>query len=296
MRIVVASGKGGTGKTLVATGLALVAAQRGSAVLIDADVEAPNAGLFLHPAYFGRQDVVMLAPVVDAASCTHCGRCAEVCAFHAIASLPDRTLVFEEMCHGCGSCMLNCPTGAISERPHSIGVIHAGQAGSILFAEGELQVGEAMATPIIHALGRFAEQERYTEREWLIVDSPPGTACPVIETLRLADVALLVTEPTPFGLHDLQLAVNLARDVLGKPVGVVLNKDDGLDRSVEDYCQAENLPILLRIPYRREIAESYSRGQPLLATLPEYEEAFSALLADTAALGQPVAARPGGGK
>ncbi|MFO7698369.1 MAG: ATP-binding protein [Anaerolineae bacterium] len=295
IRIVVASGKGGTGKTLVATALALVAAQRGSAALIDADVEAPNAGLFIHPVYCQRQDVEMLAPVVDADLCTHCGRCAEVCAFHAIASLPDRTLVFEEMCHGCGSCMLNCPAGAISEMPHPIGVIHAGQAGPVPFAEGELQVGEAMATPIIHQLGRFAEQERYTERDWLIVDSPPGTACPVIETLRLADVALLVTEPTPFGLHDLRLAVNLARDVLGVPVGVVLNKDDGLDRSVEDYCQGENLPVLLRIPYRREIAESYSRGQSLLASLPEYTGAFGALLDQAAALCRPVMATQGGG-
>lgn len=294
MRVVVASGKGGTGKTLVATGLALVASELAPTALIDADVEAPNSGLFLHPSFHHRQPVEVLIPVIDESLCTHCGRCAEVCAYNAIASLPDRTLVFEEMCHGCGSCTLNCPSGAISEVPHAIGVIHAGQAGTVAFAEGELQIGEAMATPIIHGLSRHAEAEGWAERQWFIIDSPPGTACPVIETLREADVALLVTEPTPFGLHDLRLAVNLARDVLHVPVGIVLNKDDGLDPSVEEYCEAEGLPILMRIPYRREIAESYSQGRPLVVALPEYRDDFQALLKKAAALRKPVAAASGG--
>lgn len=294
MRIVVASGKGGTGKTLVATGLALVASELAPTALIDADVEAPNSGLFLHPSFHHRESVEVLIPVVDETLCTHCGRCAEVCAFNAIASLPDRTLVFQEMCHGCGSCTLNCPEGAISEVPHAIGVIHAGQAGTVAFAEGELQIGEAMATPIIHALSRYAETEGWAEREWFIVDSPPGTACPVIETLREADIALLVTEPTPFGLHDLRLAVNLAHDVLQVPVGIVLNKDDGLDASVEEYCEEEGLPILMRIPYRREIAASYSQGRPLVVALPEYREGFQTLLSRAAALRKPVAAASGG--
>ncbi len=283
-RIAVASGKGGTGKTLVATSLAQVAAELAPVALIDADVEAANAGLLLRANYHARREVEMLVPMVDQDRCTHCGRCAEVCAFSAMASLPDRTLVFVEMCHGCGSCALNCPAGAISEVSHRIGVIHAGQAGTISLADGELEIGEAMATPIIHALSQYADREGYSERRWLIVDAPPGTACPVIEALREADVALLVTEPTPFGLHDLRLAVQVARDVLGKPTGVVLNKDDGQDRTVEDYCLAEGLPILMRIPYRREIAEAYARGRSLVVALPEYRPAFRRLLEEADAL------------
>jgi len=283
-QIVVASGKGGTGKTLVATALARVASARAATVLIDADVEAPNAAIFIRPTFGHARNVETLHPVVDAERCTHCGRCAEVCAFNAIASLPDRTLVFPEMCHGCGSCTLNCPAGAIHEEPHPIGRIEWGRAGALECAQGELQVGEAMATPIIGALHRHAVEAGWHARPFMIIDSPPGTACPVIETLRPADVALLITEPTPFGLHDLRLAVNLARDVLKKPVGVILNKDDGLDPAVDRYCQEEALPILMRLPYRREIAEAYSSGRPLLEALPEYRGAFEDLLERAAAM------------
>jgi MinD superfamily P-loop ATPase len=294
MRIVVASGKGGTGKTLVATSLALVARELGRVALLDADVEAPNVALFLNPELDQRRVVELPVPVVDMARCTHCGRCGEVCQFHAIASLPNTTLVFGELCHGCGSCVLNCPAEAIHEAPRTIGWIEAGQANglgagqALDIAQGTLQVGEALATPLIRALKRFAVEAGWEDgrsgNSWLIVDAPPSTACPVIEALRGADVALLVTEPTPFGLHDLRMAVEVARDALDLPVVIVLNKDaaGGCDRrhsaAVEDYCHAECLPILMRIPLRREIAVSYSTGVPLVRAMPEYRDRFLALL------------------
>lgn len=277
-RVVVASGKGGTGKTLVATSLALMAADLGSAALLDADVEAPNAALFLEPEVTSEVEVQQLTPVVDASRCIHCGRCAEVCAFHAIAALPQQTLVFPELCHGCGSCALVCPAEAIQESPHHLGVIEMGRAGEIAFAQGRLEIGEAMATPLIRALGKQARQAGWLQRDWVIVDAPPGIACPVIEALRGADVTLLVTEPTPFGLHDLRLAVEVARDVLRLPVAVALNKDGDGAEEVEDYCHAENLPLLLRIPYRREIAVAYSVGEPLLRARPEFAAPFEQLL------------------
>ena len=292
MRIAVASGKGGTGKTLVATSLALTARERGAAALLDADVEAPNAALFLQPVLDRQRPVEVMVPVVDQALCNHCGRCAEVCQFHAIASLPKTTLVFGELCHGCGSCALNCPTEAIAEVPRPIGLIEAGWADGwdgdeyIRFAQGTLEVGEAMATPVIRALKGYAREAGWGDTGTLILDAPPGTACPVIEALRGADVALLVTEPTPFGLHDLRLAVEVARDVLQLPVAVVINKDGAGDPRVEAYCRAEDLPVLLRIPLRREIAVAYSSGAPLIRALPEYQPSFRALLADIERLAQ----------
>jgi MinD superfamily P-loop ATPase len=294
MKIVVASGKGGTGKTLIATSLALVARELGRVALLDADVEAPNAALFLNPELNQRHVVELPVPVVDMARCTHCGRCGQVCQYHAIASLPNTTLVFGELCHGCGSCMLNCPAEAIHEVPRTIGWIEAGQAkglgaGQTLdIAQGTLQVGEALATPVIRALKRYAVESGWEEghpgNSWLIVDAPPGTACPVIEALRGADVALLVTEPTPFGLHDLRMAVEVARDALGLPVAIVLNKDGAGERdgrhsiAVEDYCRTECLPILMRISLQREIAVSYSTGVPLVRAMPKYRDEFLALL------------------
>ena len=278
MKIVVASGKGGTGKTTVATSLALVASERGHVALLDADVEAPNAALFLRPVLTERQAVEQLVPQVDQAVCTHCGRCAEVCQYHAIAALPANTLVFGELCHGCGSCTLNCPVEAIQEVPRLIGCIEAGQADGLSFAQGTLEIGEAMATPVIRALKRYAGRAGWGGEGLLILDAPPGTACPVIESLRGADVALLVTEPTPFGLHDLKLAVAVARDILRLPVAVVINKDDARDGDVVSYCRTEDLPVLLHIPHRRKIAEAYSTGLTLVEALPEYRQPLLDLL------------------
>ena len=284
MIITVASGKGGTGKTTVAVNLALAIAPDHRTLtddpllshnpsFLDCDVEEPNAALFLKPIITRREEVGILIPEVDFDRCTYCGRCAEVCAYHAMAVVGQKVLIFPELCHGCGSCTLNCPEGAIREVLHVTGVIEQGQAGAIGFAHGILNVGEAMAVPIIRQLKRRAIPEDTTDRA-VILDAPPGTACPVVEAMRGADFVLLVTEPTPFGLHDLRLAVEVARDELKLPVGVVINRDGIGDRGVEEYCAAENIPILMRIPFDRRIAEAYSEGVPLLEALPEYEERF----------------------
>ena len=286
MIVTVASGKGGTGKTMVATSLALAASSPESSSrdgtelslctqLLDCDVEEPNAHLYLNPTYEACEEVGLLTPVVDEARCAHCGRCAEVCAYHALAVLPNEVLFFAEICHGCGSCAHNCPRGAIREELRMTGVVETGRAGNIAFGRGTLQVGEAMAVPVIRALKRRIRKG--ATDSLVILDAPPGTSCPVVECLRGADYALLVAEPTPFGLHDLRLAVEVARGELGLPVGVVVNRDGVGDRGVDDYCRAEGIPILLRIPLDRRIAEATSDGIPLVVALPEYREQFRAL-------------------
>jgi MinD superfamily P-loop ATPase len=281
--VAVASGKGGTGKTTVAVGLALAvatdsalpeAAQAGGprVLLLDCDVEEPNAHLFLKPTVKRRQEVGVLTPVVDATRCTACRRCAEVCAYHALAIVREQVLVFPELCHGCGSCTWNCPEGSIREELRPTGLVEVGQAGPLGFAQGTLNIGEAMAVPVIRQVKK--QGAAVAPGGLVVVDSPPGTSCPVVESLRGADYALLVTEPTPFGLHDLRMAVEVARGELGLPVGVVVNRagvgDDGVDR----YCQAEEIPVLLRIPLDRRIAEACSEGVPLVEALPEYRQPF----------------------
>ena len=299
MIIAIASGKGGTGKTTVAVNLALsiAADTQGSAgsadpstllraglLFLDCDVEVPNAHLFFNPTIERREEVGILIPEVDYDKCTFCGRCAEVCAYHALAVVKQNVLVFPELCHGCGSCTLNCPEEAIHEVLNVTGVIEEGQAVvhsqfsipnsqdlSIRFAHGILNIGEAMAVPVIRELKKRIGEN--SERI-VILDASPGTSCPVVETMRGADFVLMVTEPTPFGLHDLRLAVEVARDELGLPVGVVINRDGVGDRGVEDYCAAEGIPILMRIPLDRRIAEAYSEGVSMVEALPEYQAQF----------------------
>ena len=289
MKIAVASGKGGTGTPTIAPSLALsLAERRGSGdarretpplTYLDCDVEGPNAHLFLAPAFEQRQDVVIQIPAVDAAKCTACGRCAEVCAYHAIVVLGKKTLVFPQLCHGCGSCTLVCPAGAISEEPHVIGVIEAGPAArGIRFARGVLDVGEPMAAPAIRQLKRWMLPP---DDSLVILDAPPGTSCPVVEAVRGADYLLLVTEPTPFGLHDLRLTVEVARE-LGIPAGVVINRDGigdagASDAGVDAFCAAAGLPILLRIPFDRAIAEGIARGRTLVDVRPEYAPLLRAM-------------------
>ncbi len=281
MIVAVASGKGGTGKTTVAVSLALSLSDR-RPLLVDCDVEEPNAALFLNPVLAERREVGRPVPEVDPARCTGCGRCAEVCQYHAVAVVGRKVLVFPELCHGCGSCAFQCPTGAIKEVLSPMGVLERGWAGPVEFARGMLNVGEAMAVPVIRQLKEQAIPPDARDRP-VILDAPPGTSCPVVETMRGADFVLLVTEPTPFGLHDLQLAVEVARDGLGLPVGVVINRDGVGDRRVEAYCAAEGIPVLLRIPHDRRIAEAYSEGKPLVAAQPEYRERFRALWEEVAA-------------
>ena len=272
MNIAVASGKGGTGKTLVATSLAIsLHSESASTALIDCDVEAPNDHLFLNPTYDESMQVTIAVPSIDAERCTHCGECARVCNFHAIAVAPKTVLVFDELCHGCGACSLICPEDAITERPHSVGTISRGQARGMPFAAGELQIGEPLAVPIIHQL-----TAELPEADYVILDSPPGNACSLVAALRRVDFALLVTEPTPFGLHDLRAAVSVAR-TLGVPAGLIVNRDGVSYPDLDAYCEEANLPILMRIPFDRRIAEGYAAGQLLVDTMPEYREQFVAL-------------------
>jgi MinD superfamily P-loop ATPase len=277
MRIAVASGKGGTGKTTVATSLA-ISLETGSSngpLFLDCDVEAPNAHLFLQPLFQERIEVGIPVPQVDASLCNQCGRCAEVCQYHAIAVLGRKVLIFTQLCHGCGSCGLICPEEAITEKLVVTGVLERGQASAgFPFAHGVMNVGEPMAVPVIRQLKRWALP---LPGQTVILDVPPGTSCPVVESLRGAEYLLLVTEPTPFGLHDLKLAVELANE-LQIPAGVIVNRD-GCDTfpALEEFCAFEGLPILLSIPFERQIAEGIARGQTLVEIHPEYMEIFRQL-------------------
>ena len=280
MIITVASGKGGTGKTTVAVSLALAISPEPVAFL-DCDVEAPNAHLFLDPSLEGRQEIGLLIPQVDLERCNGCERCSEVCQYHAIVVLAGKPLVFPELCHGCGSCTLNCPEEAISETPRILGVLECGPAGSgIEFSRGVLNVGEPMAVPVISQLKNWNNPPTSGVT---IRDAPPGTSCPVVEALRGSDFILLVTEPTPFGLHDLRLAAQLADD-LDIPAGVVVNRDGIGNADVDAFCQESGLPILLRIPNQREIAEALAGGQSLVTAFPQYIPVFQGLYNDIQAL------------
>ncbi len=270
MRIAIASGKGGTGKTTIATSLALSLASDGPApppIFVDCDVEAPNAHLFLKPRLGQSQPVGIMIPVVDEARCTYCGKCAEVCAYHAIAVLGQKTLVFPQLCHGCGSCTALCPEKAISEILDPIGVIEHGTAlEEIDFLRGVLNIGQPMAVPIIRELQRQIEP---LPGQAVILDAPPGTSCPVVASIRGADFLVLVTEPTPFGLHDLRLAVQVSEE-LGIATGVIVNRDNGPYPDLDEFCRVHDLPILLRIPFERTIAEGVAQGKTLVDIHPEY--------------------------
>jgi MinD superfamily P-loop ATPase len=289
MKLAIASGKGGTGKTTVAVSLALSLALSPASVAVpslflDCDVEEPNAALFLHPEITEQRAVGLLVPVVDTASCTACGRCVEVCQYHAIAVIGKQVLVFPELCHGCGSCTRQCPAGAIRETLNVMGTLEKGFAGAVAFYQGTLNVGEAMAVPVIRQLKQWALAPDPGDSP-VILDAPPGASCPVVETMRGADAVLLVTEPTPFGLHDLRVAVQVARDELGLPVAVVVNRDGVGDDGVDAYCAAEGLPIVLRIPLERAIAEGIANGASLIAIRPEYQSRLVALWEQLEGLG-----------
>jgi len=266
MILAVASGKGGTGKTLVSTSVALSLRDRGGVQLLDCDVEEPNAHLLLKPVLTAVEKVFIPIPSIQEDRCTHCGKCSEVCAYNCLAVLKDRVLVFAELCHGCGACSYLCPEDAISEVGREIGVVETGYAGDIEFIHGKLNVGEAMAPPIIRKVKEHVEAGKTT-----ILDVSPGTSCPVVEAVKGSDFCLLVTEPTPFGLNDLALAVEMVKK-LDIPCGVVLNRAGAGDHAVEEYCQGEGIPILLRIPLDMTIARLYSRGIPLVEGIPEWQE------------------------
>lgn len=270
MILAVASGKGGTGKTTVSVNLARLL---GSAVqLLDCDVEEPNAHLFLKCTEPVEEVVSSPVPRVDETLCDGCGECGRFCQYHAIVSFGTKPVIFPEMCHGCGGCMAVCPRRAISEISQRIGVVETSCSENITLIQGRLDIGVAMAPPLIRAVKR-----KMRDGLPAILDAPPGTSCPVIATLRGVDFIILVTEPTPFGLHDLKLAVDMVRE-LRIPFGVVVNRMGVGDMRVHDYCQEEGISLLLEIPDDRRIAEVYSRGELIVESLPEYRELFRGLL------------------
>lgn len=266
--ISVASGKGGTGKTTVAVNLALAL---GSVELIDCDVEEPNAHILLNPKIYEEKPVYSLNPTIIEEKCTHCGKCAEFCQYHALFVTPTNVLFFSELCHSCGLCSLVCPEKAIIEEKREIGVVKKGLANDIDLVFGELNVGEPMAAPVIREVKKEIE-----EGKTVIIDVPPGASCPVVASVYGSDFAILVTEPTPFGLHDLKIAVEVLR-TLRIPLGVVVNRAGLGDRKVYEYCEEERIPILLEIPFSKRIAELYSRGIPFTTEMREWKERFRQL-------------------
>ena len=270
MKIAVASGKGGTGKTTVSVNLARVFA--GEVLLGDCDVEEPNAHLFLKTSGHAEKIIGIPVPEVNEDLCNSCGECAKICQFSAIVTFGTMPLVFAEMCHGCGGCTLVCPIKAISEQNRRIGVIETSRAENITLVAGRLDIGVALAPPLIRAVKNAIPEDSVT-----IIDAPPGTSCPVIAAIRDSDFVLLVTEPTPFGLHDLSLAVDMVRE-LNLPFGVIINRVGSGDDRVHDFCKKESIPILMEIPDDRQIAENYSRGILMVDALPRYREFFENLL------------------
>ena len=271
MIISVASGKGGTGKTTVATNLAFVLGE--GVQLLDCDVEQPNVHLFLSPELIIKSSEPAFAkiPKVDPNRCTYCKKCAQICRFKAIAVVGKNVLTFPELCHSCGGCSLVCPEQAISEAGRELGIIVQGRSGAIDFVHGKLRIGEAMSPPLIKQVRALANTEQI-----VIIDSPPGTSCPMIEAVKGTDFVLMVTEPTPFGLHDLKLAVEAVR-VLGIPHGLVINRCNLGSDIVVTYAKTEKIPLLMEIPFERRIAQIYSRGELFSERLPEWKTAFSEL-------------------
>lgn len=266
MKIAIASGKGGTGKTTVSLNLAL---SLSDVQLFDCDVEEPNCNLFLGFDLEKVEDVVCQVPVINQEKCSICRQCSDFCRYNALAALPDRVLFFPSLCHGCGGCAVLCPEKAIQESQRSLGVIEKAKGrSSPEFYRGLLNIGETMTSAVIKTLKNHIDT-----RKTVILDAPPGTACPVIASIGDVDYCVLVTESTPFGFHDLRLAIDVVRS-LKVPFGVIINRWGLGDSRVEEYCKAEGIPILLKIPNDLKIAELYSRGIPFVREMPEWNEKF----------------------
>ncbi len=269
MQLAIASGKGGTGKTTVALNLAYIASQQGKAVqYLDCDVEEPNGHLFLNPEIEETRSVGMPVPEVDESKCTGCGLCREICQYNAITCFNKMVLVFPELCHGCGGCTLVCPENAITEKSRSVGIVEKGKSGNIQFVHGKLRIGEAMSPPLIREVKKEVNPDIIN-----IIDVPPGTSCPVITAIQGSDSVLLVTEPTPFGLNDLELAVDMVKE-LGLLYGVVVNRHENNNESAREFCKKNNISILAEIPDDRRVAEAYSIGKLAAETIPGYDKYF----------------------
>ncbi len=272
-KIAVASGKGGTGKSTVSTNLAcLLGESFENVALLDCDVEEPNCHIFLKPKIDYSKSVYLEVPEVDAQKCIKCGKCAEVCQYNALAVVKDKVLVFPELCHSCGGCWLSCPVDAISQTTREVGQLESGQCENFDFIHGKTRIGEAMSPPLIKAVRKKAENYKLQ-----VIDCPPGTSCPVIAAVDEADFVVMVTEPTPFGLYDLELAVDVMKK-LKLPFGIVINKSSSNDKMVEDFAAKEGIEILAKIPDDRKIAQAYSKGELIINALPEFKEYFKPLV------------------
>jgi MinD superfamily P-loop ATPase len=270
LKIAIASGKGGTGKTTIAVSMAMAAASSGKTVqYLDCDVEEPNGHIFLKPQIHSRFPATALLPKVIEDKCNGCGVCADICAYNAIAVVREQVLVFPELCRGCGACSLFCSRKAIVEISQPVGTVEIGAAAGVAFVQGILSIGQIMTPAVIAAVKGAAG-----DQEIILLDCPPGTSCPAIEAVRDVEAVLLVTEPTPFGLHDLTLAVEMTR-ALKKPFCVVLNRFDLGDDKTVAYCRKENIPIILSIPDDRRIAVAYASGEALTEALPSYAPVFT---------------------
>jgi MinD superfamily P-loop ATPase len=272
MKIAIASGKGGTGKTTLSTNLALfVSKQVSEAIYLDCDVEEPNGHLFLNPVIDKKTASSIAVPVIDETLCTACGECVRFCEYKALVRLGKSVMLFPELCHGCGGCMHLCPNHAITEQAREIGFVESGRCGVIGFVHGRLTIGEAMSPPLIRDVLREMRTDKVN-----IIDAPPGTSCPVIASIRDADFVVLVTEPTPFGLNDLGLALDMVK-ALGLPHGVVINRAERGNTDAEDFCSKRQTIILTHIPDDRRIAESYSKGEMILDTVADVRICFEEL-------------------
>ncbi len=274
MQIAVGSGKGGTGKTTISTSLVLSAGT--DVQYLDCDVEEPNGHIFLKPELTFSETIVVTVPKLDESRCTACGKCRDICAYNAIAQFGKTVMIFPEMCHSCLGCFRVCEEDALIEDTREIGLLESGMAGPIHFVHGRVRIGEAMGVPLLKAVKQKAEPGKLT-----IIDAPPGTSCSFVESINDADYVILVTEPTPFGLHDLKLAVTVLKN-FNIPGGVIINRSDLGDDGVLRYCESENIPVLLEIPFQRAIAEGYARGINLVETVPELRTIFSDMLTQIA--------------
>jgi MinD superfamily P-loop ATPase len=276
MKIAIASGKGGTGKTTLSTNLSALLAESGKTVLVDLDVEEPNSGLFIHGNLIHEQEMSKMVPEWIEDQCTFCGICQKVCNFHAVIQLGPNIMVFPELCHSCYACSELCPTEALPMIPKKMGSLRQYYANGLDFIESRLDIGEEQAVPLIAQTISFVKNH-FDSQTTVIFDSPPGTSCPVIEATSKVDFVILITEPTPFGFHDMKLAVETMRQ-LGKPFGVVINRDGVGNDDVEIYCAEQGIPLLAKIPNSRAIAERYSEGKLLYKEVPEVRQALAQII------------------
>lgn len=265
MIIAIASGKGGTGKTTVAVNMAL---SLENVQLLDCDVEEPNSYILLQPTINEITQVCTQTPMISEELCDYCGKCSKFCAYNALFVASKTIMVFPELCHSCGGCKIVCPKNAITDKKRPIGIIKKGKAKDVEIVYGELNVGEAMAIPLIRAVKNQIKSDKT-----VIIDAPPGTACSLVVSVHKTDYCILVTEPTPFGLHDLKISVQVLKD-LNVPMGVVINRAGFGDRKVYQYCEKENIPLLMEIPFDKKIAKLYSRGVPFVTEMPEWKKNF----------------------